>query len=320
MTRRVRFSPLLAAGVFAGALSAPSARASNVPLVPQPLQPGGDVNPRIAAVDLDQVHAVMGPNGSGKSTLAYALMGHPAYRITEGEILFDGDNLVELEADERAQRGLFLAFQYPHAVPGVTVTNFLRSSINALRKARAGQDDPIPIPEFRKELLARMEELKVSRELAQRYINDYVRQNFRIVQLDMFGSREVTDFDGTKLSEKALAERWGVIFTPTIVFYKDDLAGLDGKWGRELEAIERLPRVLLRVQPPCLVDLCGRRRDVGARDPGQERQHHRHHDQHLDQGEAAFRSRRQALPDPLQRGTSALPDHRLTIGTDPARR
>ena len=77
--------------------------------------------------------------------------------------------------------------------------------------------------------------------LSQRYINDYVRQNFRIVQLDMFGSREVTDFDGTKMSEKALAERWGVIFTPTIVFLKDDLSGLDGKWGRELEAIERLP-------------------------------------------------------------------------------
>jgi thioredoxin-related protein len=77
--------------------------------------------------------------------------------------------------------------------------------------------------------------------LAQRYINDYVRQNFRVVQLDMFGSREVTDFDGTKMSEKALAERWGVIFTPTVIFYKDDLAGLDGKWGRDLEAIERLP-------------------------------------------------------------------------------
>ena len=77
--------------------------------------------------------------------------------------------------------------------------------------------------------------------LSQRYINDYVRQNFRIVQLDMFGSREVTDFDGTKMSEKALAERWGVIFTPTIIFYKDDLAGLAGKWGRDLEAIERLP-------------------------------------------------------------------------------
>jgi thioredoxin-related protein len=74
-----------------------------------------------------------------------------------------------------------------------------------------------------------------------RYINDYLRENFRIVQLDLWGSREVTDFDGTKMAEKALAERWGVIFTPTIVFFKDDLTGLDGKWGRELEAIERLP-------------------------------------------------------------------------------
>src|SRR5213596_1277124 len=123
-------------------------------------------------VDTNEVHAIMGPNGSGKSTLAYALMGHPAYEITDGEILFDGENLVEMGADERAQRGLFLAFQYPHAVPGVTVTNFLRSAINAIRKAKAGQDDPIPIPEFRKDLLARMEELKVTRELAQRYIND----------------------------------------------------------------------------------------------------------------------------------------------------
>src|SRR6478735_8153908 len=118
------------------------------------------------AIDTGQVHAVMGPNGSGKSTLAYALMGHPAYAITEGEILFDGENLVELGADERAQRGLFLAFQYPHAVPGVTVTNFLRSAINSIRKAKnGGVDDPIKIPEFRKELLGKMEELKVTREL-----------------------------------------------------------------------------------------------------------------------------------------------------------
>jgi Fe-S cluster assembly ATP-binding protein len=115
----------------------------------------------------------MGPNGSGKSTLAYALMGHPAYEITEGQILFDGEDLTELEADERAQRGLFLAFQYPHAVPGVTVTSFLRSAINAIRKARAGgEDDPVSIPEFRKELLEQMDRLKVSRELASRYLND----------------------------------------------------------------------------------------------------------------------------------------------------
>src|SRR5213596_2728821 len=125
------------------------------------------------AVDVDEVHAVMGPNGSGKSTLAYALMGHPAYEITEGKILLEGENVVEMAADERAQRGLFLAFQYPHAVPGVTVTSFLRSAINSIRKARAGgEDDPIAIPEFRKELLDQMDRLKVSRELASRYLND----------------------------------------------------------------------------------------------------------------------------------------------------
>ncbi len=125
------------------------------------------------AVDTDEVHAVMGPNGSGKSTLAYAIMGHPAYEITEGRIIFDGEDVTELEADERAQRGLFLAFQYPHAIPGVTVTSFLRAAINAIRKARnGGVDDPIPVKEFRSELTSAMEQLRVPRELAQRYLND----------------------------------------------------------------------------------------------------------------------------------------------------
>jgi Fe-S cluster assembly ATP-binding protein len=125
------------------------------------------------SVDSNQIHAVMGPNGSGKSTLAYALMGHPAYEITEGQILFDGEDVTELGADERAQRGLFLAFQYPHAIPGVTVTSFLRSALNAIRKARnEGKDDPVKIPEFRKDLLEAMDKLKVPRELAQRYVND----------------------------------------------------------------------------------------------------------------------------------------------------
>ncbi len=124
-------------------------------------------------IELGEKHAVMGPNGSGKSTLAYALMGHPAYEITKGEILLNGENVVELEADERAQKGLFLAFQYPHAIPGVTVTSFLRSAINATRKARnGGEDDPIPVKEFRTEILAAMEHLKVPRELASRYLND----------------------------------------------------------------------------------------------------------------------------------------------------
>jgi Fe-S cluster assembly ATP-binding protein len=131
----------------------------------------------VKGVDLvvrtNEVHAVMGPNGSGKSTLAYAVMGHPGYQITEGQILLDGEDVTELEADKRAQRGLFLAFQYPHAIPGVTVTNFLRSAINAVRKARNdGEDDPIAVKEFRVDILAAMDQLKVPRELAQRYLND----------------------------------------------------------------------------------------------------------------------------------------------------
>ena len=125
------------------------------------------------AVDLNEKHAIMGPNGSGKSTLAYALTGHPSYEITEGQILVDGVDVSELGADVRAQKGLFLAFQYPHAIPGVTVTNFLRSAINAIRKAKAGgKDDPIPVKEFRTQILAAMERLKVPRELASRYLND----------------------------------------------------------------------------------------------------------------------------------------------------
>ena len=124
-------------------------------------------------VSSGEVHAIMGPNGSGKSTLAYAIAGHPAYEITSGQILLDGVDITEAGADERAQAGLFLAFQYPHAIPGVTVTNFLRQAINAVRKARnGGVDDPMPVPEFRKAFLAKMDDLKVSRELASRYLND----------------------------------------------------------------------------------------------------------------------------------------------------
>ena len=146
------------------------------------------------AVNPDEIHAIMGPNGSGKSTLAYALMGHPGYVITEGEILFDGENLVEMGPDERAQRGLFLAFQYPHAIPGVTVTSFLRSAINAVRKARAGgEDDPVPVPQFRKEMLAAMDQLKVPRELASRYINDGFsggeKKRLEILQMAMLKPR-----------------------------------------------------------------------------------------------------------------------------------
>jgi Fe-S cluster assembly ATP-binding protein len=125
------------------------------------------------SVSTGEVHAIMGPNGSGKSTLAYAIAGHPAYEITEGQIILDGQDITEAEADARAQAGIFLAFQYPQAIPGVTVTNFLRQAINAVRKARGGGvDNPMPVPEFRKEFFLQMDRLKVSRELASRYLND----------------------------------------------------------------------------------------------------------------------------------------------------
>ena len=146
------------------------------------------------AVDSNEVHAIMGPNGSGKSTLAYALMGHPAYEITEGDILLDGETILEMGADERAQRGLFLAFQYPHAVPGVTVASFLRSAVNAMRKARnGGEDDPVKIPEFRKQLTAAMEQLQVPKEMAGRYLNDGFsggeKKRVEILQMAMLSPR-----------------------------------------------------------------------------------------------------------------------------------
>ena len=120
-----------------------------------------------------EVHALMGPNGSGKTSLAYTLMGHPDYRVDSGTVTWRGQDLLALAPDKRAQLGVFLAFQYPHAIPGVTVTSFLRSAINAIRKARnGGVDDPIPVKEFRTEILTAMERLKVPRELAQRYLND----------------------------------------------------------------------------------------------------------------------------------------------------
>jgi Fe-S cluster assembly ATP-binding protein len=146
------------------------------------------------AVGSNEVHAIMGPNGSGKSTLAYALMGHPAYEITEGDILIDGESILELGADERAQRGLFLAFQYPHAVPGVTVASFLRSAVNAVRKAKNdGEEDPVKIPEFRKQLTAAMEQLKVPKEMAGRYLNDGFsggeKKRVEILQMAMLSPR-----------------------------------------------------------------------------------------------------------------------------------
>jgi Fe-S cluster assembly ATP-binding protein len=119
-----------------------------------------------------EIHALMGPNGSGKSTLAYTLMGHPFYDVTEGEIWFKGQNILELEADERSHLGLFLAFQYPVAIPGVTVANFLRTAINAHRKAENAEDKGISIPDFRRLLTSKMNLLKMDNSFAGRYLNE----------------------------------------------------------------------------------------------------------------------------------------------------
>lgn len=119
-----------------------------------------------------EIHAIMGPNGSGKSTLAYALAGHPFYEPTAGQVIFNGEDLLEMDADERSRAGLFLAFQYPVAVPGVTVANFLRQAINARRRAENPDDKGISIPAFRRLLKTKMDMLGIDHKFAGRYLNE----------------------------------------------------------------------------------------------------------------------------------------------------
>jgi Fe-S cluster assembly ATP-binding protein len=119
-----------------------------------------------------EVHALMGPNGSGKSTLANVVAGHPAYEITEGEILLDGESLLDMEADERSRAGIFLAFQYPVSIPGITLANFLRQAINARYKATDPNSKGISIPEFRRLMKEKMDFLHVDHSFAGRYLNE----------------------------------------------------------------------------------------------------------------------------------------------------
>ncbi len=119
-----------------------------------------------------EVHAIMGPNGTGKSTLAYALMGHPSYQVTEGEVWYKGENILELEPDERSRKGIFLAFQYPVSISGVTLANFLRTALNSRRRAENPDDKGVPIPEFRKRMKEQMERLKMDTSFAGRYLNE----------------------------------------------------------------------------------------------------------------------------------------------------
>lgn len=130
-----------------------------------------------------EVHALMGRNGSGKSTLSYTLMGHPRYTVTEGTVKYNGQDLLAMPVDERSRSGVYLAFQYPVAIPGVSVSNFLRSAV----KARRGQE--VPIKEFRKELKENMAKLGVADEFLSRYVNDGFsggeKKRLEILQMSM---------------------------------------------------------------------------------------------------------------------------------------
>jgi Fe-S cluster assembly ATP-binding protein len=159
-------------------------------LVIKDLHVNVDGKPILQGVDLTirqgEVHALMGPNGSGKSTLAYTIAGHPHYEVVGGDILLNGNSILGLAADERAKAGLFLAFQYPTAIPGVSMANFLRQAVSAVRgytdKARRAASEGgsvrvagaelIPMREFRKELTGKMEELRIDPAFARRYLNE----------------------------------------------------------------------------------------------------------------------------------------------------
>lgn len=141
-----------------------------------------------------EIHALMGPNGCGKSTLAYALAGHPNYKVTEGSIEIDGVNITEMEADQRAKLGLFLAFQYPVVIPGVKVADFLRHAVSNIRNPdRKEGEGLIGMREFRKEIRSRMDELGMDAEFARRYLNDGFsggeKKRMEILQLAMLQPR-----------------------------------------------------------------------------------------------------------------------------------
>ncbi|NPA91159.1 MAG: Fe-S cluster assembly ATPase SufC [Chloroflexi bacterium] len=143
-----------------------------------------------------EIHALMGPNGSGKSTLAYVIMGHPHYEVYKGDILLDGESILDMSPDERARAGLFLAFQYPVAIPGVTVAHFLRQAVSAVRgyTAQKTEEGPVgsnlmPMREFRKELNEAMQMLGIDPSFARRYLNDGFsggeKKRLEILQLAM---------------------------------------------------------------------------------------------------------------------------------------
>ncbi len=171
-------------------------------------------------VNTGEVHAIMGPNGTGKSTLSSAIMGHPSYEVTQGEVLFDGVNILELDVDERAKAGLFLAMQYPSEITGVTNADFMRSAINAKREE--GQE--INLMQFIKKLDKQMDFLDIDKDMAQRYLNEGFsggeKKRNEILQLMMLEPKfaildEIDsglDIDALKVVSKGINEMRGEDF------------------------------------------------------------------------------------------------------------
>ena len=179
-----------------------------------------------------EIHALLGPNGAGKSTLGYALMGHPKYEIEGGEVLLNGENLLEMEADERSRAGLFLAFQYPVSIPGVTVANFLRTALNARRDESEGKISPMA---FRRLLTGKMRQLGIDRSFAGRYLNEGFsggeKKRAEILQLAMlqpkFAILDETDSgldaDAVRLASQSFAEIGGEQMGLLIITHHDKL-------------------------------------------------------------------------------------------------
>ena len=196
--------------------------------------------PILNGVDLElrrgETHALMGPNGSGKSTLGFAIMGHPKYEVTEGRILVNGTDITEMEADERARLGLFMAFQRPIAIPGVRLADFMRHATTNVRNPdRKEGEDLIPMREFRKEITTKMKQLQMDTEFARRYVNDGFSggemKRAEILQLAMlqpkFAILDETDSgldaDAVRLASQSIAQIGGEEMGLLIITHHDKL-------------------------------------------------------------------------------------------------